>query len=504
MPRPRRMYKDKETGKFYYTVNGKRKYVKVPDGVSSKKLAKINIQNIINLPSARRRKRGGLRQPKFAQKIASNLERTDQGGLPLYLFKSQRKIATLDEIAKNSDDTSVDKLTKLLLKGITAMPSSSKVAPTISMMTQTAPMTVESGSQTTGKVKVSTKPKRVLGQSFVPTGMESKEDERVGESKQGDPKKKATKTQVPVAELRNIIGTIDSLGDQPTLNRVNAYIEKYYGNRYNNITQGKLDTGMDSYIALAQSTPFNEPTPSMSMPPPASIPPRVTTLRDINPYETSSEKGNFVRELMRQGRVKLDTETETEVEGGGYDGDGLFNDEIEKIAKKRIKDYVPVIASDQLNELPKYVGRGDKRFGFVVNTNPSTSDGSGQDNFPPGHWTAVYINNEDDYPSIEYFDPLARGKMPEDLIKMCRRIAVKMNPEVMFKYKQNMLRRQSKMTSNCGFHAVKYLDDRYNGIPYSEATGYDDYMESLNNAPDGSRDGEKEIASYIKKYESYI
>ena len=60
------------------------------------------------------------------------------------------------------------------------------------------------------------------------------------------------------------------------------------------------------------------------------------------------------------------------------------------------------------------------------------------------------------------------------------------------------------MTSNCGFHAVKYLDDRYNGVPYSEATGYDGYMESLNNAPDGSREGEKEVASYIKKYESYI
>jgi hypothetical protein len=503
MTRPRRMYKDKETGKYYYTINGKRKYVKVPEGVSSKRLAKINIQNIINLPSARRRKKGGLRQPKFSQKIASNLEKSDQGGLPVYLFKSQRKIATLDEIAKNSDDTSIDKLTKLLLKGITAMPSSSKVAPTISMMTQTAPMTSEAGIQTTAKV--TTKPKRALGRPFVPTGTESKEDERRGESKQAEPKKKVTKTQVPMAELRGIIGTIDRLNETPTLNRVNAYIEQYYGDKYTNITQGKLNTGMDSYEALAKSTPVDEQAPSILMPPPAPRPPRVTTLSDINPYETSSEMGNYVRGLMRDGGVKTaETETETEVEGAGYDGDGLYNDEIEKIAKKRIKDYIPVIPSDHLNELPKYVGRGDKRFGFVINTNPSTSDGSGDDGMRPGHWRAVFINNEDDYPSIEYFDPLAEGKMPEDLIKMCRRIAVKMNPEVMFKYKQNMLRRQSKMTSNCGWHCVKFLDDRYNGVPYSEASGYNDYMENLNSAPDGSRDGEKEIASYIKKYESYI
>ena len=500
MPRPRRMYKDKETGKYYYTINGKRKYVKVPEGVSSKRLAKINIQNIINLPSARRRKKGGLRQPKFAQKIASDLQKIEQGGLPFYVSKLQSTITTLDKIANESRDTSIDKLTKLLLKGLTPAPSSSKIPGTITMMTQTAPITAEAGSQTRGTVKIN----RKLGQPFRPIGTESKEDERVGESKEAEPTKtKGKRTQVPLADLRGIIGTIDRLNEEPTLNRVNAYIEKYYGDKYTKITQGKLNTGMDSYIALAESTPVDAPPPSISMPPPAPRPPRVTTLRDINPYETSSEMGNYVRGLMRQGGVKTE-ETETEVEGGGYDGDGLYNDEIEKIAKKRIKDYVPVIASDQLNELPKYVGRGDKRFGFVVNTNPSTSDGSGNDSYPPGHWTAVYINNEDDYPSIEFFDPLAQGKMPEDLIKMCRRIAIKMNPEVMFKYKQNMLRRQSKMTSNCGWHCVKFLDDRYNGEPFSQASGYDSYMEGLNNAPDGSRDGEKEIASYIKKYESYI
>jgi len=501
MPRPRRMYKE-DTGKYYYIINGKRKYVKVPEGVSSKRLAKINIQNIINLPSARRRKKGGLRQPKFSQKIASNLEKSDQGGLPLYLFKSQRKIATLDEIAKNSDDTSVDKLTKLLLKGITAIPSSSKVAPTIAMMTQTAPMTAESGSQTTAKV--TTKPKRKLGEPFVPTGMESKEDERRGESKQAEPKK-TRKQQIDVDELVKVIGEVDRTG-YVNINTVRGYLDNFYGKeKYTGITQGKFDGALEKYEKLAYSTPPDAQPPSMSMPPPAPRPSKVTTLSDINPYETSTETGNFVRALMKQGGVKVaETETETEVEGAGYDGDGLYNDEIEKIAKKRIKDYVPVIPSDHLNELPKYVARGDKRFGFVINTNPSTSDGSGNDSYPPGHWTAVFINNEDDYPTVEYFDSLAQGKMPEDLIKMCRRIAVKMNPEVMFKYKQNMLRRQSKMTSNCGWHCVKFLDDRYNGVPFSEATGYDDYMESLNNTPDASRDGEKEIASYIKKYESYI
>jgi len=492
MPRPRRLYKEKDSGKYYYIIDGGKKYVTVPAGISSSNLSKINIKNIINLASTKRRKPGAKRQPKFQKKIISGLEKTEQGGLPLYLFKSQRKFATLDEIAKNSDDTSVDKLSKLLLKGITATPSSSKIAPTIAMMTQTAPMTSEAGVQTSAKV--TTKPKRKLGEPFVPTGPESKEDE---------PKKR--RKQIDVDELVNVIGEVDRRGSV-NFNNVKGYLDEFYGKeQYTGITQSKFDKALGKYEKLAYSTPLDAQPPSMSMPPPPPRPTKVTTLSDINPYETSSEMGNYVRGLMKQGGVRgTQTETETEVEGAGYDGDGLYNDEIEKIAKKRIKDYVPVIASDQLDELPKYVARGDKRFGFVINTNPSTSDGSGNDGMRPGHWRAVFINNEDDYPSIEYFDPLAEGKMPEDLIKMCRRIAVKMNPEVMFKYKQNMLRRQSKLTSNCGWHCVKFLDDRYNGIPYSESSGYDAYMEGLNNTPDASRDGEKEIASYIKKYESYI
>jgi len=441
------MYKE-DTGKYYYIINGKRKYVKVPEGVSSKNLARINIQNIIKLPSAQRmKKQGKLRQPKFGKKIVSSLQKDEQAGLPLYVFKPGKKIKTLEDLSKESDDTSVEKITKLLLKGIEAIPSSSKVQPTI----------------------VSGRPRPALPAS------ESKEANEPPEGLLGK-KKKGRKTgkepDIRPSELAKILySELGVNGEYPSLEEANNLIPSKYGD----LTQVQYDNAIE--LAAKQA------------------------LSD-EPKESFMSK--LQKRIFKNPAKIVPAETETEVEGAGYDGEGLFNDEIEKIAKKRIKDYVPVIASDQLNELPKYVARGDKRFGFVVNTNPSTSDGSGNDSYPPGHWTAVFINNEDDYPSIEFFDPLAQGEMPEDLIKMCRRIAVKMNPEVMFKYKQNMLRRQSKMTSNCGFHAVKYLDDRYNGVPYSEATGYDDYMESLNNAPDGSRDGEKEIASYIKKYESYI
>ena len=71
-----------------------------------------------------------------------------------------------------------------------------------------------------------------------------------------------------------------------------------------------------------------------------------------------------------------------------------------------MKHFVPCIASDQTSDLLQYVKRGDKEFSFVINTNPSKSNGSGKDGYPVGHWTCVFIDNRDDYPSCEFFDPL--------------------------------------------------------------------------------------------------
>jgi hypothetical protein len=426
------------------------------------------------MPSAQRiKKQGKLRQPKFGKKIASSLQKDEQAGLPLYIFKPGKKIKTLEDLAKESDDTSVDKLSRLLLKGIEAIPSSSKVAPTISSMVS-KPLLIETDvEKETENVRVSKSRGRPKGSKMM----------------------RESSTSIAKKLYKNKKGA--SISEQDIINTAKSSV-KSTGIQLLEPDEKEIEKIRKEYEKFKKADKDMK-----AMPPPPPRKPKLQIDTD-KPSETETEIEDA---LYRKGERSANIakgDTTTDIEGFGYDGDGLYNDEIEEIAKKRIKDYVPVIPSDHLNELPKYVARGDKRFGFVVNTNPSTSDGSGNDSYPPGHWTAVFINNEDDYPSIEFFDPLAQGKMPEDLIKMCRRIAVKMNPEVMFKYKQNMLRRQSKMTSNCGWHCVKFLDDRYNGVPFSEATGYDDYMESLNNTPDGSRDGEKEITSYIKKYESYI
>jgi hypothetical protein len=85
-----------------------------------------------------------------------------------------------------------------------------------------------------------------------------------------------------------------------------------------------------------------------------------------------------------------------------------------------------------------------------------------------------------------------------------KRICKKMNPEKMCLFKSNSIRRQAKEKSTCGWHVLQFIDDRWRGIPWAEASGYNNYMEKLKEPVDDSTDGEKEVEKYIKKYEVYI
>lgn len=222
------------------------------------------------------------------------------------------------------------------------------------------------------------------------------------------------------------------------------------------------------------------------------------------PLSTTTSTSPMAESLAEQVRRELAIEEKTKsLMGLGEEGDdALYNDEIAKIIKKRVGKVVPVIPSDKVKYLKDYVKRGDKTFAAVINTNPSESDGTGQDGFQVGHWTSVFIDNRDDFPSIEFFDALVSSPKKELVVEL-KKIAKKMNSERMFLYKENRLQRQAKEASTCGWHAAQFIDDRLNGIPFSEATGYDDFINRIGKVDD-SGDGEKDIRKYIKKYKVYI
>lgn len=209
-----------------------------------------------------------------------------------------------------------------------------------------------------------------------------------------------------------------------------------------------------------------------------------------------------VASTKRKKLPKLSLESEESLtEGRG--SDGLYNTDIEAIMKGLKHGPVPVICSDKIGMLPDYVHKGMKKFGAIINTNPSTSDGSGKDGYRVGHWRGIFFDNDEDgRVSCEYFDPLCEGTIPPALKKVMIKVAEKMNPEDYFLVKENNLKRQSNTTSTCGFHSIKFIDDRMNGVPWSEATGYDEYM--AKNKPDDSIAGEIALEKPMKKYDKYI
>jgi hypothetical protein len=439
--------------------------VKVPAGVSQKQVSKINIKNIIKLAETKRvvrkKKRRNL---SYQKKIAPSMQKADQSGLPIYFFYPKKNIPTLEDQAKASSDTSIEKLAKLLLKESTLVPSSSKLP---------------------------SEPTIAQGKSSEPTD--------------GEKKVSNVRSDGLATEIYNL----SEDGEPYSLNAVRN-LSKYRGKNisddvYNKALQiaekRKVDEGKrQSEKEAKESRPgliqriFS---PAKVSPSPLEKPDAVLKGTPSKAKTETSRNLSAALETVSEEEIPIRLERTT---GKGYDSsDGLYDDEIETIAKKRLKDYIPVIAKDETQELMKYVKKGDKQFGFVINTDNSDQPGR--------HWRAVYINNRDDYPSIEYFDPLTEGKPELSLIDISRKIAMKMNPQKLFKYKQNMIRRQSKLSSNCGYHCIHFLEGRYMGIPFSEITGYDDFVDKMKKEHgdlDGSGNGEKEIKPFMKAYNSYI
>jgi hypothetical protein len=457
MTRPRRLYSDGE--KFYYIINKKRVFVKVPKGASMKQVQKVNVKTIINLPERKRIKRRKKRiDPKFQRVPQKNLTdllvRQNEGGLPYYIFKEKQQFPTLDEISKG------------VKKEPTQMKPEMKPEPPIKQEPIFTPM----------------KPEPPVKQVPKPSKFFNKKIEVIDLSKPTPPS--IFSFNNPFKRTAKISPEVETtLPIKPTtITNFDPYIQFMKSTNRKNYTSGLLKVFKENDL----------PAPSKGDADYKSF--KTDLKKALKDYNKTGDDDDVVRDLSGLN-----------IEGKGImdDTDGLYNDEIEKVLTKRISDFVPVIPADKTDDLLKYVAKGDKRFGAIINTADSRSDGTGMKGNTLGHWTAIYINNEDSYPSIEFFDALVQGDIPERLYQSLKKIAKKMNPEIMFKFKPNMIRRQDYKRSTCGYHSMKFLDDRYNSIPFSDASGYDDYAEQ-NKGADGSADGEADIEKDIKKFKSYI
>ena len=497
MARPRRLYINSK-GKYYYIIDSKKKFIKVPQGMSQQQIQNINIKNIIPGPAKRLKRRTKKIVPVYSKKIAKGEEmeksviKTETGGLPTYIFTPQKKFLSLGDLStKKSDDTSTDKLINLLKGAIPVIAEGAKKlalpAPEQKFLLGDADKDFIN-DMIEGKL-IESEPfvKEFIRREIMPKASKSdvqKENERIRKeiedrraSRTGTPFTSAPPTPLREEEEE---GKMPESFPQPSKSEKSVY--KF-------LTQSRLENALGREWVLE------------------TFPGRFSSSLPATDFRKIATKLGIkdVDKKNKQDLIILIKEDLTQKGFGDNGDDGLYNDQIEKIMKKRIKNFVPVVASDKVNDLLQYVNKGDKFFSAVINTEPSESFGR--------HWRCIVIDNRDDYPSAEYFDSLAENAKPDDaLLSVMRKICKRMNPEKYFKFKYNMLRRQSFNTSNCSYHVMKFIEDRHNGVPFEDASGWSDYVSRQKGngyeAIDDSQDGEGDLEKYqnkIKKlFKSYL
>ena len=186
--------------------------------------------------------------------------------------------------------------------------------------------------------------------------------------------------------------------------------------------------------------------------------------------------------------VNTTTDTHAVLYGTGeYEGDGkyssftdgLYDDEIQEIMKDDFNKFCPVIMSDQIPTLFKYIDCHTKQFGFIINTENSHQLGE--------HWIGIFI----DVPLGEVciYNSLADAPTKTQ-IKGIRELVKKINPPYLMKLKWNHIKTQNNYSNNCGFYALRFVEQMYNGIKVNLGN-------QTGGVKDNSINGEKSI-EYFK------
>lgn len=496
MVRPRRLYKDSK-GRYFYIINNQQKFVKVPKDMAEKDVVKISLKTLENLINKRRVKRKKKRPAyKFEQPVVTGAPSVAG---PSKLVVEGRKIPQIEDIVKNTKQRKAEQLAENVESFFDALAKKKDTLKSGTKLVEGDKKGVKQGKEAD---KAPTKPltdeealdisKRfIAGQPVT-----DEEKKRLNEYRKNK-KEKAAKE--PPSEPKT-----EKEPPAPTPPAEPKPPAKPAAEQIRNIKKAIRKPKDTSGLMPSLRTPAKTTDQKLAETPSFSATAPSGTTSPAAPLSTSTSTSPMPESIVEKIRKEIAEEEQARgLMGLGEEGDdALYNDEIAKIIEKRVGRVVPVIPSDKVKYLKDYVKRGQKNFAAVVNTNPSNSDGSGTDGFRPGHWRAIFINNEDDFPSIEYFDPLV--SMPEkELVTELKKIAKKMNPERMFLYKENRLQRQAKEASTCGYHAAQFVDDRMNGESWCSATGYDDYINRMGGVDD-SKDGEKEIRKTIKKYKVYL
>lgn len=156
---------------------------------------------------------------------------------------------------------------------------------------------------------------------------------------------------------------------------------------------------------------------------------------------------------------------EEEVEGDGMhlSGKGLTDMQINQMMK-RYKRYMGTFASDEMKQIPV-----KRQMGFIINTQPRSKG--------KGHWVACYIDTLKDM-SVEYYDSFAQEPSNAFLVGL-KAIVDKLKPSIYLKFKVNRIKEQKINSSDCGYHSMNFLINRFNGASFKECSGYNQYAKGV-------------------------
>ncbi len=493
--RPRRLFYDEVSKRYFYLINNKKTYIKAPKDTTAKAIARVNIQNILPVPVKRKavRPRTAIKPitnepvvPKLVPiaPVAQNLIAEKYN---IYKAKDEleKKFAKLEEAQKAQDvKKEEEKKQEGKKKGLfsnlfkpTKAPKPTSASVLMAERLDTEKQILKDAEQQKIQAEKDKNDKNAVNKGFVesnpdpdvedegdistqPTGIVSK----IGELFTGKKPKQNNYTENMIVELAKSYPAYKT--SFPPYEWVINEVKKLSG--YRQPGQPVYQRAKDRYVPPQppNTTPIEE----------------LKTEEEPTPKKTPEEMATIA--LQRTGGLgafyKLNGYGEYE-----NDDDGIFNDELQEIFKDKMNKFLPVIASDKMYTLLPLVNKDTKKFGWIQNTEPSSSMGR--------HWVAYFI----DVPNMEvnYYDSLVEndGIPPKESMKGLKKIIDKIHPEYYLKFKYNTIRDQHPSSKNCGYFALKFIMDRYRNVPFKSATGYDKVYNDYG-------EGEK----MIKRFKKYL
>jgi hypothetical protein len=453
--RPRRLFYDDKSKKYFYLINNKKKYIKINNGISAKAIAKVNIQNILPISVRRKsiRPRASIK-PITNQQIISKL---------VPIAPIAQNLSERYSLYKPSDDFE-KKLTKI----------EQQIKTKDIKETEVKDKDDKSKGFFSNLFKPSKPPKPSTLKQFEKERRDSEEqlkkDIEEQRKNQEDAIYKGFIETNPPADLEDE-GDIGFIGKMNPFKRrkkqvtVNDFLEQA---KFYSLYPEFPPFEWFSIEIFPKLTGFNKPSLSRYNEAKqlyVKMKPNITLIDDDSKQEIEpllKTEGN----ITTFGRG-ISTFINNMSGSGAYenDNDGIFNTELQEIFKDKMNKFLPVIPADKMDELLPLINKDTKKFGWIQNTENSDSMGR--------HWVAYFI----DIPNLEvnYYDSLSEnnGEPQKESLRGLKKIIDKIHPEYYLLFKYNQIQDQSPSSKNCGYFALKFILDRYRNVPFKIASGFD-------------------------------